>query len=53
MMVMIENEPHDIYCDKGWRSRKSRQAGLQCLGMDLLSKGVSSDTVPRCESSPP
>ena len=52
-MVMIENEPHDVYGEKGWRSRKSRQASLKCLSMDLLPEGVSSDTVLHCESSPP
>ena len=53
MMVMIENEPNDIYGEKGWRSHKNRQADLECLSMDLLPEGVPSDTVLRCESSPP
>lgn len=51
MMGLIENEPHDVYGEKGCRSHKSRQAGLECLGMDLLPQGVPSDTFVRCESS--
>ena len=35
MIVMIENEPHDVY-DKWVGVLVSRQASLKCLSMDLL-----------------